>query len=39
MKIEDLHEIINQVKDESTRRAIVQLVTLIIAELNKKAED
>ncbi len=38
MKIEDLHHIINQIKDESTRRAVSQLVEKIIEELDKKSE-
>ena len=39
MKIEDLHHIINQIKDESTRRAVAQLMEKVIEELDKKADD
>lgn len=38
MTLADLHEIINQIKDESTRRAVVQLMEKIIEELDSKAD-
>ncbi len=39
MKIEDVQYVINQITDESTRRAITILVEKIIEELDTKADE
>ena len=38
MKIEDIYYIANQIKDESTRKAVIKIVEALLEEIDTKAD-